>query len=399
MLGRYVVRERIGEGGFGTVYRGEQPQLGRDVVIKVLHKKLRDDPDELKRFLREGQLASRLDHPYAAHVYGFGVEPEDGLAWLAQEMVAGVTLRRWLELHGPMPLGQFVPFFERIAEAVQAAHKRGIVHRDLKPSNIMVIEGADGLIPVLLDFGIAKILPDAPAAGVATARMRAMPPGLTPSDPGSGSPANHGRLTPSNAVMGSWAYTSPEQWRNRGVGPAADTYALGVVVYESLVGRAPFVAETADEYRELHCCGWVPGGWVPGVDWDLGPIFQRALAKKPRDRYGNVLELAAELCAVLRESQGLHVSAQHWENRGRPPGLLWGRDVLADVRVPSDELGEPACSFFAASQRRARRVMWAWGSLAALAVMIVIFGFQYRAENQTRTAKQVTEATKTQAAL
>jgi serine/threonine protein kinase len=97
--------------------------------------------------LREAQLASRLDHPYAAHVYAFGAEDEDGLPWIAMELVHGVTLRDWLETRGPMLLDQFVPFFECVAQVVQAAHEGGIVHRDLTPSNMMVIERGGGSGP------------------------------------------------------------------------------------------------------------------------------------------------------------------------------------------------------------------------------------------------------------
>src|SRR5215470_372529 len=131
-LGEFVLRERIGEGGFGAVYRCEQPLLGRQAVIKVLHRGLRDHDVALKRFMREAQLASRLDHPYAAHVYAFGVEERDGLFWIAMELVQGTTFDRWLRDRGTMPLDQLIPFFERVAEVVHTAHERGIVHRDLK---------------------------------------------------------------------------------------------------------------------------------------------------------------------------------------------------------------------------------------------------------------------------
>jgi len=123
-IGEYVLREALDEGGFGTVYRCDQPILGREAVIKVLHRKLRSYDAQLQRFLREAQLASRLDHPYAAHVYAFGVEEKDGLLWIAMEFVQGITLKHWLRDHGPMPLAQFVPFFELVAEVVQTAHDR-----------------------------------------------------------------------------------------------------------------------------------------------------------------------------------------------------------------------------------------------------------------------------------
>ncbi|HEU4732868.1 MAG TPA: serine/threonine-protein kinase, partial [Kofleriaceae bacterium] len=134
-LGEFTLREQIGEGGCAVVYRCEQPQLRRSAVVKVLHERGQRSDAALDRFRREAQLASQLDHPYAAHVYAFGDE-DDGLFWIAMELVQGTALDDWLEAHGPMPLAQFVPFFECVAEVVQDAHEHGIVHRDLKPSNI-----------------------------------------------------------------------------------------------------------------------------------------------------------------------------------------------------------------------------------------------------------------------
>jgi serine/threonine protein kinase len=157
-IGEFVLGEPLDEGGFGRVYRCKQPTLGREAVIKVLHRQLISHDAQLQRFLREAQLASRLDHPYAAHIYAFGVEEKDGLLWIAMEFVQGITLKHWLRDHGPMPLTQFVPFFELVAEVVQTAHERGIVHRDIKPSNVMVIERAGRSLPKLLDFGVAKLL-------------------------------------------------------------------------------------------------------------------------------------------------------------------------------------------------------------------------------------------------
>jgi serine/threonine protein kinase len=146
-LGEYLLHEQIGEGGYGAVYRGEQPALEREVVIKVLLEE-RCDGESRERFLREARLA--------AQVYASGAADDGSLLWIAMERVQGVSLWDWLEKHGPMPLERFVPFFDRICEVVHAAHERGIVHRDLKPSNIMVIECGDRLVPKLLDLGIAK---------------------------------------------------------------------------------------------------------------------------------------------------------------------------------------------------------------------------------------------------
>src|SRR5215475_2893391 len=181
-LGEFTLREQIGEGGCAVVYRCEQPQLRRNEVVKVLHERGPRSDAALDRFRREAQLASQLDHPYAAHVYTSYDDEDDGLFWIAMELVQRTALDDWVEAHGPMPLAQFVEFFEGVCEVVHAAHKLGIVHRDLKPSNIMVVECEDRRFPKLLDFGIAKLIgelalpvPEHPAGTVAgtTAPLRA----------------------------------------------------------------------------------------------------------------------------------------------------------------------------------------------------------------------------------
>jgi WD40 repeat protein/serine/threonine protein kinase len=309
-LGEFVLRERIDEGGFGAVYRCEQPLLGREAVVKVLHQRLRRNDVVLQRFMREAQLASRLDHPYAAHVYAFGIEHDDGLFWIAMEMVQGTALNRWLRQRGPLSLDQFVPFFECVAEVVQTAHDRGIVHRDLKPSNVMVIERAGRLLPKLLDFGIAKLLDEAalPPPPRRLASGTSEPPlsaerfvdaaeaaTLTASMPPPQRRDLDHRLTHADSTIGSPPYMSPEQWTNAvSVGPAADLYALGVVAYEALTGRRPFIATTVPEYADLHCHAPVPS-LGDGMPVALDRLFERALAKRPEQRWASALELAAAL--------------------------------------------------------------------------------------------------------
>jgi serine/threonine-protein kinase len=280
------------------VYRAEQPKLKRTVVVKVLNETQQHDQRAVERFLREAQLASQLDHRYAAHVYDSGIS-DDGLLWIVMEYVPGISLQRWLAKHGPMPFETFVPFFERVAQVVQAAHKRGIVHRDLKPSNVMVMEEDGQLWPKLLDFGIAKRA-DAVDNGVedfdvgnevVALLIRSTPqPRLSDrtTKPNSVVPARRRQLTRPGG-MGSLAYMSPEQWDNAyAVGPAADIYSLGVVVYESLTGRVPFAAADAKELYDLHLLASVPllGGDVPP---EVNRTVRRALAKRPEDRHASVI--------------------------------------------------------------------------------------------------------------
>src|SRR5690349_16238058 len=136
-VGDFRLGDLLGEGGMGAAFRAEQLTLQREAVIKVISA-TEVVPDLRARFLREARLASRFDHPYAAHVYAFGAEA-DGLLWIAMELVRGVSLAELLERQGPLAVERFVPLFERLCEVVQTAHDAGIVHRDLKPANVMVV--------------------------------------------------------------------------------------------------------------------------------------------------------------------------------------------------------------------------------------------------------------------
>jgi WD40 repeat protein/predicted Ser/Thr protein kinase len=263
-LGDFVVVERLGEGGFGVVYRAEQRLLGRDAVIKVLHERHRERPDTIQRFLREAKLASRLDHPYAAHVYAFGAEP-DGLLWIAMERVRGEPLDAWLRAHGKVPLDELVPFLERLCEVVHTAHEQGIVHRDIKPANIMVLARAGRLLPKLLDFGVAKAIGDAAPAAEREAGRR----------------------------IGSPLYMAPELWTEAAAADArSDLYALAITAYEALTGQPPFAGGSLRALALAHAELTPPaiGDRFPPA---LDPVFARALAKAPGERFPSVLELGA----------------------------------------------------------------------------------------------------------
>ncbi len=405
-LGEYVLRAKLGEGGWSVVYRAQQESLNREVVVKVLHPDKIAKGASVERFFREAQLASKLDHPYAAHVYAFGVDEDTGLWWIAMELVKGVTLTEWLKTHGPMPLERFAPFFECVAEVVHEAHTLGIIHRDLKPDNMMVIERGGRFFPKLLDFGIAKaeskLFSDESETDLRTPGEGAVRTSTTDEN-------QNFELTRSGARMGSWPYTAPEQRGNAaGVAAAADIYSLGVVIFEALTGRRPFEAPHTDEYKRLHRYGDIPSvstGTVPpslrfGVAEDVDRVLVRALHKEPDARHVTVLELASDLSAVLRASdrEQLRSSAQQWEDRSRLPGLLWDDDVLAEVERVAEaaaegELSELECSFVVASQQRARRRLWRRRAFVALVptvlVGLMVGGLLYRAVMQGRMAERI----------
>jgi len=402
MLGEFVLLEKIGQGGFGSVYRAEQPLLKRYVVVKVLRT---DNDTAVQRFLQEAQLASRFDHPFAAHIYAFGVDEDEDLLWIAMELVQGITLGAWLEQHGPMALEQFVPFFEGVADAVHAAHESGIVHRDLKPSNVMVIERGGRLLPKLLDFGIAKLL-DRSADGSPAERHRPAAAATTRIRPRaqaaertvtSSNPEENPRLTRTGVAFGSRPYMSPEQWSDvHAVGPASDVYSLGIVAYETLTGRLPYIADNSYEYSRLHQRAEMPplgDGFSSGVQRVIGC----ALSKLPEHRYRSALEMAAELREALQVQprEQLRSLAKVWNDRARTPALLLrGGDLL---HTPSAAIGDLEQAFVAASHRRTARLLWLRRILVVSAAALALVSYQ--SVMNTRAARQVAEATATQSEL
>ena len=266
-LGKFKLVERLGRGGSGEVFQAEDIQLGRSAVIKVLRREVAAVANRVERFLREAKLASRLDHPYAAHVYAFGAEP-DGVLWIAMEHVRGVTLDELIAKRGSIPPAVFAPLFGRLCEVVHTAHELGIIHRDIKGGNVMVIERAGQLLPKLLDFGIAKGIDGATTPGVE---------------------GDEDGLTGHGSTLGSPHYMSPEQWRSPGdVDARADIYALGVLAYRCIAGRLPFQSVGRLDLPATHFEVTAPD--LPGtVARPLAEVILRALAKKPDARWPTAL--------------------------------------------------------------------------------------------------------------
>jgi serine/threonine protein kinase len=252
--GRYTIGEPIGHGGMGTVYRGTQHSVGREVAIKVVMPNLVANPVVIKRFLREAKLASRLAHPNAVSVLDFGQTP-DGLFYLIMELVSGRTLDVVLAAEGPLPPTRVVRIGTQICDALEGAHALDIVHRDLKPQNVMVIATGRDLIKVL-DFGLAKSLsPDATSA----------------------------TMTNAGALLGTPAYLPPELVSG-GTGDArADLYSLGCVLYVAATGRPPFSAGSIHELIAMHASEPVPP--IAGYPRRLAAVIEKLLAKDPAHRY------------------------------------------------------------------------------------------------------------------
>ena len=209
-IGHYRITDRLGGGGMGEVYKAEDLKLGRVAALKFLPPDLTRDEEAKKRFLREAQAASLLDHPNICTIYDV-VEHEGGQTFIAMAFYDGETLKKKIERE-TMTLDEAIRIVEQIARGLGKAHASGIVHRDIKPANVMVT--SDGVVKIV-DFGLAKLT--------------------------SGSD-----LTRSHTSVGTAAYMSPEQLRSEVVGPQTDIWALGILLFELLTGKRPFRGEYAE---------------------------------------------------------------------------------------------------------------------------------------------------------
>ncbi|HKB46823.1 MAG TPA: protein kinase, partial [Ktedonobacterales bacterium] len=262
---RYEMQEPIGRGGMATIYRAIDLRMGRTVAVKILREVYSSDPKFVTRFQREARAASALQHPNIVQVFDYGQSGES--YFIVMEFVVGADLRRYLKRHGVLSNERAIEIAHDVGLGLGAAHKRGIVHRDVKPQNIMLND--DGLVK-LTDFGIASMYKDADAE----------------------------RLTTTGMTLGTVQYYAPEQAQGEVVSPAADIYALGIVMYEMVAGKTPFDGDTpvAVAMRHIQDIPDPPSRINPRVSPGLERIILRCLEKDPRDRYrdGDALAYALE---------------------------------------------------------------------------------------------------------
>jgi WD40 repeat protein/serine/threonine protein kinase len=260
----YEIRERIGTGGFGAVYKAYQTTIGREVAIKVILPDRANQPDFIRRFENEAQLVARLEHPHIVPLYDYWRDP-DG-AYLVMRWLRGGSLRDALAT-GVFELRAILLLLDQIAGALALAHRGGIIHRDIKPGNILLDEDGNAY---LTDFGIAKDL--------------SLPKG-----------------TASDVLVGSLDYISPEQARSESVTPRTDIYSLGVTLYELITGQHPFAGISSVERLYKHINDPLPliTGLDAGVQAAVNAVIQKATAKNPEHRHADVLALAADFRNAL----------------------------------------------------------------------------------------------------
>ncbi|MBN8636497.1 MAG: protein kinase, partial [Anaerolineae bacterium] len=259
----YELRELLGTGGSGTVYRAYQTSLKRDVAIKVVLPEIANLPDFIRRFETEAELIARLEHLHVVPLYDYWRDP-DG-AYLVMRWLKGGTLRQALT-NGPLSLENVLQITEHITAALEAAHRSGVVHRDLKPANIFLDEDGNAYLG---DFGIAKDLTNP-----------------------------QGENTGADVILGTLDYISPEQARSEPITPRTDIYSFGVVLYEMLTGAHPFPNITSVERLYKHLNEPLPAITLPDIPLAINAVIHKATAKDPAKRYTS----AAELGAAFRQA-------------------------------------------------------------------------------------------------
>jgi serine/threonine-protein kinase len=271
-VSEYVIKERIGAGGMGIVYRAVQPMIGKQVAIKVLKAELAEAGELVKRLLVEARVVNSIEHRGVIDIFGFGQLP-DGRPYVVMELLQGVPLDAFIRKRGRVGADETAEILDEMLAALGAAHREGVIHRDLKPGNVFLEEESDGARSVkLLDFGIAKV-----------AQSQTI-----------------GALTMSGHILGTPEYMAPEQIRGEQVEPTADLYAVGVIAFQMLTGRRPFIGEQMQVlFAQVEEEPPRPSSLVPELPVELERIVLRLLAKRPAQRFQSAEAVRRELDAFL----------------------------------------------------------------------------------------------------
>jgi serine/threonine protein kinase len=270
LLDRYELQELVGSGGMSSVYRAHDRLLDRTVALKVLHEHYRADPEYVERFRREARSVAVLSHPNIVTVIDRG--EQDDAQFIVFEYVDGENLKRLIERERPLPVATALSFATQVARGLSFAHRNGLVHRDVKPQNVLL--NGDGQAKVT-DFGIARAI-DLPRG-----------------------------ITQTGTVLGTSDYIAPEQAQGQQVDEQTDVYSLGVVLYELLTGEVPFPGENFVAVAMRHINDPPPS--VRAVRPDVPPrvdaAVQRAMAKRPSDRFPTMADFGRELDACAGDTE------------------------------------------------------------------------------------------------
>src|SRR4051794_10538808 len=266
LSGRYRLKAKLGSGGMSTVYLAADETLDRPVAVKVMHREMSEQPDQLERFRREARAVAKLSHPNVVAVIDAG--EDGGHPYIVFEYVEGENLKQRIKRLGPLEPQEALAYAIEIARGLSVAHKRNLVHRDVKPQNVLI--DAEGRAKVT-DFGIARQL-------------------------------EQQGVTDTGRVLGTTDYVSPEQAMGQGVDPRSDVYSLGVVLYEMLTGDVPFSADTQVGVAMKHVNEELPDAQRrrPGLSAAAALTIERSTTKDLSKRYENVGQMIDDLETALQ---------------------------------------------------------------------------------------------------
>jgi serine/threonine protein kinase/Tol biopolymer transport system component len=336
-LGPYEITAPLGAGGMGEVYRARDSRLNRDVAIKTLPAGFANNLDRLARFEREAQVLAALNHPNIAMIFGI----EEGA--LVMELVEGPTLAERLAASGPIPLDEALAIARQIVDAVEAAHEKGIIHRDLKPANIKITP--EGKVKVL-DFGLGKMFDTGPATGLSESPTLAMD------------------ATRVGAVLGTAGYMAPEQARGQAVDRRADVWAFGVLLYEMLTGKRPFLGASNPDLLVAVLAKEPDWGLLPpATPARVGELLRLCLAKDKRTRLQAIGDARIFLHAPAEEASLTKTPHRRqnlpwaiaaalaflgaislWAPWRTPPAASERPYLQLDLNTGSDQVSQPAIS-------------------------------------------------------
>jgi eukaryotic-like serine/threonine-protein kinase len=338
-VGEYQVTGRLGEGGFGIVYSGVHPEIGKKVAIKVLNEQASAIPEIVQRFKQEARVVNEIEHPNIIDIFAFGVLP-DGRSYFVMELLEGRSMQELLrDSGGRLRLAELLPILRAVAEAVEAAHTRGVVHRDLKPDNIFIVSRAGGRTEVKVrDFGIAKLAD----SSLVTTRT--------------GTP------------MGTPLYMSPEQCFGRAVDHRTDIYAFGVLAFHAITGRYPIEATSLVEIVAKHFTGERHRPSEFGAPGELDAPILRCLASEPDQRYPTLAAAFEALVAVavVEPPPTLALMPRPSAPREKLPAPVASPQPATTLRAATGEAGVPAPT--PPPTEPVSRRAWAW-KLVTLVVL------------------------------
>jgi eukaryotic-like serine/threonine-protein kinase len=315
---RYLIVRRIGSGGMADVYCAEDTHLGRQVALKVLHRRFAQDQEFVERFRREASAAAGLQHPNVVGVFDRG--RHDGTYYIAMEHLPGRTLKEIVTTEAPLAQERVVDLGTQILQAAEFAHRHGVIHRDFKPHNVIMDD--QGGVKVT-DFGIAR--------------------------------AGASEMTETGSIMGTAQYLSPEQAQGHAVTPASDLYSIGVMLYEMLAGRLPFEGDSAVSIALKHLSEPPPplSALRPDVSPALEAVVMAALAKEPQQRWQTADDFSNALVAAR-------------DQLGEGNGEVQHTAVFAPLPAPEAESPPPTDP--PAEEEKKRR--WPWFTLGLVALLL-----------------------------